>query len=209
MAANLKSVVESLIFVADAPLSLDRLCAILEEHERGAIRAAIAEIEDDCQREGRGIFLEEVASGYQFRSRPENADYLRRLTRAKPARFSPSALETLAIIAYRQPVTRAEIEYLRGVDAGGVVKNLLEKRLIRILGKKDVPGKPLIYGTTREFLELFNLKDLASLPTLRDVNELADTPAYDDQRELPLALPEEQDDGGGDADAGNDGMLLE
>ncbi len=141
---NLKSVVESLLFVSDAPLSLDRLCSILEEYERPAIRAAIAELQEECDREGRGIVLEEVAGGYQFRSRPENADFLRRLTRVKPSRFSPSSLETLAIIAYRQPVTRAEIEYLRGVDAGGVLKNLLEKRLIRILGKKDIPGKPLI-----------------------------------------------------------------
>ncbi len=209
MSTNLRSVVESLLFVSDAPLSLDRLCTILEEHDRAAIRAAIVELQGDCDGEGRGIVLEEVAGGYQFRSRPENADYLRRLTRVKPARFSASSLETLAIIAYRQPVTRAEIEYLRGVDAGGVLKNLLEKRLIRILGKKDIPGKPLIYGTTREFLELFSLKDLASLPTLREINELADTPGYDEQRELPLVVATAGDDGEEDADAGNDGMLIE
>ncbi len=198
---NLKSVVESLLFVSDTPLSLDRLCAILEEYERPAIRAAIAELQEEYDREGRGILLEEVAGGYQFRSRPENADFLRRLTRVKPARFSASSLETLAIIAYRQPVTRAEVEYLRGVDAGGVLKSLLEKRLIRILGKKDIPGKPLIYGTTREFLEMFSLKDLASLPTLKEINELAAADVYGDQRELPLAAPEPGDDGEGDADA--------
>jgi segregation and condensation protein B len=206
---NLKSAVESLLFVSDAPLSLDRLCTILEEYERAAIRAAIAELQGDCDGEGRGIVLEEVAGGYQFRSRPENADYLRRLTRVKPARFSASSLETLAIIAYRQPVTRAEIEYLRGVDAGGVLKNLLEKRLIRILGKKDIPGKPLIYGTTREFLEMFNLKDLAGLPTLREISELAPSDVYGDQRELPLAAPETMDGGEGDAESENDGMLME
>ena len=101
-------------------------------------------------------------------------------------KFSPSALETLAIIAYRQPVTRAEVEYLRGVDSGGVLKSLLEKKLLRILGKKDVPGKPLIYGTSREFLELFSLKDLASLPTLKEIQELAPPDPFADQPELPL-----------------------
>ncbi len=210
MGTSLKSVVESLLFVSDAPLSIDRLCTMLEEYDRAEVRAAIAELLEECDREGRGIVQEEVAGGYQFRSRPENADFLRRLTRVKPARFSASSLETLAIIAYRQPVTRAEIEYLRGVDAGGVLKNLLEKRLIRILGKKDIPGKPLIYGTTREFLELFSLKDLASLPTLKEVNELAAADVYADQRELPLAaVPETTDEDEGDADAGNDGMLME
>ncbi len=196
MVTSLKSVVESLLFVSDAPLSLDRLCAVLEEYDRAEVRAAVAELREECYREGRGIILEEVAGGYQFRSRPENADFLRRLTRVKPARFSASSLETLAIIAYRQPVTRAEIEYLRGVDAGGVLKTLLEKRLIRILGKKDIPGKPLIYGTTREFLELFNLKDLAGLPTLKEVSELAAADVCGDQRELPLAVP-----------AGDDGVV--
>lgn len=184
--ASLKSVVESLVFVAEAPLSLDRLCAVLEEYDRAAIRAVLEELQVEYDRESRGIVLEEVAGGYQFRSRPENADFLRRLTRSKPVRFSPSALETLAIIAYRQPVTRAEIEYLRGVDAGGVLKNLLEKKLIRILGRKDIPGRPLIYGTTRDFLELFSLKDLASLPTLKEVHDLGAHQEFEEQRELPL-----------------------
>ena len=113
-----------------------------------------------------------MAGGYQLRTRPEYADYLRRLGHSRPFKFSRPALETLAIIAYRQPVTRSEIEYLRGVDSGSVLKTLLEKRLLRILGKKDVPGKPMIYGTTREFLELFGLPDLSALPTLREFSEL-------------------------------------
>ena len=127
-----------------------------------------------------------MAGGYQLRSRPENADYIRRLIRGKTFKFSRSALETLAMIAYRQPITRAEVEYLRGVDSGGVLKTLLEKKMIRILGKKDIPGKPLIYGTTREFLEVFNLPDLASLPTLKDIHELAEQYADAEQAELPL-----------------------
>ena len=186
MPDNLKSIVESLIFVSDMPISLDRLCAVLEDHERGDIRAALEAVKEDYNRAGRGILLEEIACGYQFRSRPENADYLRRLTRSKTVKFSQSALETLAIIAYRQPITRAEVEYLRGVDSGGVLKTLLEKKLLKILGKKDIPGKPLIYGTSREFLELFNLKDLAALPSLKEIQELGPVNLYGDQQDLPL-----------------------
>jgi segregation and condensation protein B len=183
---SLKSVVESLLFVADPPLTLDRLCSILEEYERKDIAAAVDELLADYLEGERGIYLAEVAGGWQFRSRPENADYLRRLSRIRPYRFSQSSLETLAIIAYRQPITRAEVEYLRGVDSGGVLKTLLEKKMIRILGKKDIPGRPLIYGTSREFLEAFNLRDLASLPTLKEVQELTGHDTLEQQEELPL-----------------------
>jgi len=183
---SLKSVVESLLFVSDAPLTLDRLCSILEEYDRDDIRDALADLDADYMKEGRGICLAEVAGGWQLRSRQENADFLRRLSRIRPYRFSQSALESLAIIAYRQPITRSEVEYLRGVDSGGVLKTLLEKKLIRILGKKDIPGRPLIYGTSREFLEAFNLKDLASLPTLKEVQELTARDLLEQQEELPL-----------------------
>ena len=189
---SLKSVVESLLFVADPPLTLDKLCSILEEYERKDIVAAIDDILADYRQGSRGIFLAEVAGGWQFRSRPENADYLRRLSRTRPYRFSQSSMETLAIIAYRQPITRAEVEYLRGVDSGGVLKTLLDKKLIRILGKKDIPGRPLIYGTSREFLEAFNLKDLASLPTLKEVQELTGHDLLETQEELPLSAGDEQ-----------------
>lgn len=187
---SLKTIVESLIFVHDQPLSLDRLALILEEHERAEIRLALEELAREYAAGGRGIVLAQVAGGYQLRSRPEHADYIRRLTKSKGVKFSQSALETLSIVAYRQPVTRAEVEYLRGVDSGGVLKSLLEKKLLRILGKKDVPGKPLIYGTSREFLELFGLKDLASLPTLKEIQELAPPDPFADQPELPLEAVE-------------------
>ena len=183
---SLKSIVESLLFVHDQPLTLDRLATLLEEHERPDIRQALDSLMEDYAAGGRGIILAQVAGGYQLRSRPENADYIRRLTKSRGVKFSQSALETLSIIAYRQPITRAEVEYLRGVDSGGVLKSLLEKKLLRILGKKDVPGKPLIYGTSREFLELFGLKDIASLPTLKEIQELAPPDPFADQPELPL-----------------------
>ncbi|HEX8960030.1 MAG TPA: SMC-Scp complex subunit ScpB [Geobacteraceae bacterium] len=191
-APNLTSIVESLLFISDVPLTLDRLCAILEENERGDVAAAVARLREVYAEAGRGISLVEVAGGYQLRSNPENADYIRRLIRGKTFKFSRSALETLAVIAYRQPITRAEVEYLRGVDTGGVVKTLLEKKMIRIIGKKDIPGKPLIYGTTRDFLEAFGLKDLASLPTLKDIHELAGAFADAEQSELPLAVPADE-----------------
>ena len=183
---DLKPILESLIFVSDAPLSLDRLCLLLEEYERSDIRAALMELTADYRLRGGAVILAEVGGGYQLRTLPEYADYLKRFTKSRPPKFSQSALETLAIVAYRQPITRAEIEYLRGVDCGGVLKNCLDKRLGRILGTKDVPGRPLIYGTTKEFLEMFSLRDLASLPTLKEVQQLGELALDDGQQELPL-----------------------
>jgi segregation and condensation protein B len=179
-------IVDSILFVTDGPLSLDRLCTILEEFDREDIRTALNDLTSECNTDRRGVELAQVAGGYQYRSRPEFADYVRRLKKVKPTKFSPSTLETLAIIAYRQPVTRGEVEYLRGVDSGGILRSLLDKKLIRIIGKKDIPGKPLIYGTTREFMETFNLKDLASLPTLREIEELEETDNDFEQVPLPL-----------------------
>lgn len=183
---SLMTIIESLLFVHDQPLSLDRLALILEEYERADLRAALDELIQEYEAAERGIVLVQVGGGYQLRSRPEHGDYIRRLTKSKGVKFSQSALETLAIVAYRQPITRAEVEYLRGVDSGGVMKSLLEKKLLRILGKKDVPGKPLIYGTSREFLELFGLKDLNQLPTLKEIQELVPPDPFADQPALPL-----------------------
>ena len=184
--SRLKSVLESLIFVSDEPVPLDKLCAILEESNRDDIRKALSELQEDYGIPERGIFLAEVARGWQFRTREENSDFVRRLVKTKASRFSQSALETLPIVAYRQAITRAEIEYYRGVDSGGVLKTLLEKKLVKILGKKDIPGRPLIYGTTREFLEIFSLRDLKSLPSLREIEELALEESFEQQEELPL-----------------------
>ena len=169
---DLTPIVEAMVFAADGPLKVEQLAEALELTPK-EIRAALEALEVDYEERPRGFFLQEVAGGYQLRTLPEYADYLRKLGRSRPFRFSRPALETLAIIAYRQPVTRSEIEYLRGVDSGSVVKTLMEKQLVRILGKKDVAGKPMIYGTTTEFLELFGLPDLSSLPTLNEFSELA------------------------------------
>ncbi len=188
---ELTPLVEALIFAADGPIKVERMAEALDLPQAD-IMAAIGALEKDYAERPRGFFLQLVAGGYQLRTRPEYADSLRKLGRSRPFKFSRPALETLAIIAYRQPVTRAEIEYLRGVDSGSVLKTLLEKRLLRILGKKDVPGKPMIYGTTREFLELFGLPDLSALPTLREFSELV--PEQDngaDVEALPLLIDED------------------
>ncbi len=171
--ARIRTVVETLLFLAEKPLSVEEL-----RQSTGIEPARIARALDQLSghyREGiSGIVLHEVAGGWQLRTSPDNADFARRFLRVKPQRLTRAALETLAIVAYRQPVTRPEIEDIRGVDCGAVVKALLERRLVKILGKKEEPGRPILYGTTREFLEFFALKDLASLPTLREFRELSE-----------------------------------
>jgi segregation and condensation protein B len=169
--AELKAILESLVFVSEFPVRAERL-AEATDAERGRVLALLRELVEEYRQAGRGLLLVEVAEGFQFRTPPAHAEWVRRLSNARPFRFSRAALETLAIIAYRQPITRVEVEYLRGVDAGGVIKTLLDKHLVRILGKKDIPGRPLIYGTSREFLELFGLRDLSALPTLKEFSEL-------------------------------------
>jgi segregation and condensation protein B len=187
---ELTPLVEAMIFAADGPLQDERMAQALDLPV-AEIRSAIAALEADYAAQPRGFFLQQVAGGYQLRTHPEYAEALRKLGRSRPFRFSRPALETLAIIAYRQPVTRAEIEYLRGVDSGSVLKTLLEKHLVRILGKKDVAGKPLIYGTSQDFLELFGLADLSSLPTLSEFSELApDEDAIAMMDSLPLLVDE-------------------
>lgn len=170
--AELKAVVEGLVFVSEAPIKPERIAEALDM-EKGRVIQVLEELVREYRVGRRGFVLFEAAQGYQFRTRPEHGEWVRRLSNSRPFRFSRAALESLAIIAYRQPITRAEIEYLRGVDSGGVLKTLLDKGLIRILGKKDIPGRPLMYGTTREFLEVFGLNDLTGLPTLKEFSELA------------------------------------
>ena len=183
---SLPAIIECMVFIAESAVSQDRLCEMLPEYGRDDIRAALTTLVRDYEERDGGILLVEVAGGWQFRTRPDFHQYVTRHIKTKPARFSQSALETLAIVAYRQPITRAEVEHLRGVDCGGVLKSLLEKRLVRILGKKDIPGRPLIYGTSKEFLEVFGLKDLKSLPTLKEIQALDSVPQYERQDELPL-----------------------
>lgn len=171
---NMKAIIEALILASEAPLGLEKICAVLPELEKGEARKILEELMAEYNERAGGICLQEVAGGFQFRTRPEWSQWIKKLKGTKPPSLSASALETLAIIAYRQPLVKSEIESIRGVDAGHALKVLLEKKLLRIVGRKDVPGKPIIYGTTKKFLEVFNLKDLAELPTMRELKELND-----------------------------------
>jgi len=183
---TLSAIIESIIFASESPLSLDRLCDLLPEFEREKIKTSLKELVLMHEERCGGFQLLEVAGGWQFRTLPDLQQYVVRHVKTRAVKFSQSALETLAIVAYRQPVTRSEVEHLRGVDCGGVLKTLLDKRLVRILGKKDIPGRPLIYGTSKEFLETFGLKNLKGLPTLKEIQALDESPYYEQQDELPL-----------------------
>ena len=169
---NLKAIVESLLFASDTPLTIDKIKSVLEVADRKAIREVLTSLTQEYESAKRGFFLSEVAGGVQLRTRPEYRQWIRRLKETRPARLSRAGMETLAIIAYKQPVLRSDVEYLRGVDCGGTLRTLLERRLIRVLGRKDLPGRPMIYGTTKQFLELFDLKELNDLPTLKDLKDL-------------------------------------
>ena len=166
---ELKPILESIIFVSPSPVKLETLVEILPESNREMILEGLHRIEEEYEDTSRGVELVEVAGGYQFRTKPVWAEWVARLKKAKTVKFSQSALETLAIIAYRQPVIRPQIEEIRGVDCGWVLRSLMEKGLVKILGRKDLPGRPIIYGTTKGFLELFNLNSLADLPSLKEI----------------------------------------
>ena len=175
---RLKAILESLLFAAGEPVPLVRLAAALENVvARDVIKKALGEMLVGYG--GRGVMLEEVAGGYQLRTPKEHALYVRKLLAAKPPRLSRPLLETLAIIAYRQPVTRPEIEQLRGVDSGGVLETLLERHLVRIAGRKEAPGRPIMYATSPEFLEVFGLRDLEGLPDLEEFKELEERGAQE------------------------------
>ena len=170
---EVKSIVESLLFVADGPQTVQRFVEVIDGVDRETIVAVLHDIRAECEAQGRGVRLVEVAGGYQLRTVKVNADWVKKFLGGRPARMGKATLETLAIVAYRQPITRAEIEAIRGVDVDGVIATLLERNLIRAVARKDVPGRPFLYGTTPEFLQLFNLKDLSHLPTLKEMDEIS------------------------------------
>jgi len=170
---DVKSIIESLLFVADGPQTLQRFVEVLDGVDKETIQAVLQELQSECDAERHGVRLVEVAGGFQLRTAKNNADWVKKFLGGRPARMGKATLETLAIVAYRQPITRAEIEAIRGVDVDGVIATLLERNLIRAVARKDVPGRPFLYGTTPEFLQLFNLKDLTHLPTLKEMDEIS------------------------------------
>jgi segregation and condensation protein B len=172
--ARLAGIVESMLLASGAPVPLARLVDALGGPGRREVVTALRALGALYEREGRGLRLVFVAGGYQLRSAPEHAHWVRRLMGGRPPRLSRPMLETLAIVAYRQPVTRPEIEAIRGVDADAVLSTLLERRLVKIQGRKDAPGRPILYATTKDFLEVFALPDLQALPPLAELGDGAE-----------------------------------
>jgi len=187
---DLKPILEGILFVSESPVKLDTLTEILREWDKDALLEGIDRLRKEHEEDSRGLELVEVAGGYQFRTKPRWAQWVNRLKKTKPVKLSQAALETLAIIAYRQPVIRPTIEMIRGVDSGGVLRSLLEKGLIRIAGRKEIAGRPLIYGTTKTFLELFNLNTLSDLPTLKEIQPPPE-PEGILKEEIPLPIEDE------------------
>jgi len=172
MGKSVKLIVEALLFSSEKPLNAKDIHLVMPEISMTDINSALKVLKYEYEALGRSFFLREISGGYQFRSRSDYSPYILKMMQASPTRLSKATMETLAIIAYKQPVLRQEIERIRGVDVGGVLKTLLEKGLIRIMGRKSLPGRPLVYGTTKKFLEVFDLKDLESLPKLKEIEAL-------------------------------------
>jgi segregation and condensation protein B len=197
-----KRIVEALVLGAPEPVTAQKIAEIVPGLETEDARALLAELGREYEEQGRAFEIWEVAGGYQLRTRAEYASYLRLLHRERPLRLSRAALETLAVVAYRQPVTRAEIEAVRGVEVDAVLKSLLDRQLLRIAGHREVPGRPMLYATTRRFLEVFGLGRLDDLPTLREMEELLPPPGSDAGGPPPplgAAAETEEDDGEGEA----------
>jgi segregation and condensation protein B len=183
--ARLESILESLIFASDRPLALVDFKRLCGERDAKKLTAALEALQ--ARHRGTGLELASTAGGWQFRTSAENAAWVAKLIAGRPARLSRAMLETLAIVAYRQPITRPEIDEIRGVDCGPVLKTLLDRALIRMIGKKEEVGRPILYGTTPEFLRTFSLKDLTELPTLRQFHELGAAEQAKVDAEAPLA----------------------
>ncbi|HYL81247.1 MAG TPA: SMC-Scp complex subunit ScpB [Candidatus Acidoferrum sp.] len=167
-----RGILEALLFVAEEPLPLSRLQEVLADEDPATTETSIRELALSLEDVGRGLMVQEIAGGFRLTTRPEANPWVQRLQLVKPARLSRAALETLAIIAYKQPITKAEVEAVRGVAVDGVVRTLLERDLIRMLGRKAEAGRPIVYGTSQGFLEHFGLKELGDLPSLREIDEL-------------------------------------
>jgi len=173
---KLKNIIEAALMVSESPVSLTRLLALFEKEldrpERADVRAAIDQLMEDYT--GRGIELKEVASGFRIQVNGDYSEWINLLFEDRPPRYSRALLETLAIIAYRQPVTRAEIEGIRGVSvSSNIIRTLQERRWIRVVGQRDIPGKPELLATSKEFLDYFNLKKLSELPSLAEIKDFA------------------------------------
>ena len=199
---RLRPLIEALLFAAGDPLPAKKMVEFLDGATLEEVRATLAELSTEYLT--RGVRVIEVAGGWQMRTAPEHQRYVRKLFRERPQRLTRAATETIAIVAYKQPVTRQEIEAVRGVDTGGVLESLVERRLARVVGRKDVPGRPLVYATTQEFLELFGLRSIRELPTLPELGSeferMSEQGGFSESQDAQI-LPLEDDDGAQDETA--------
>ena len=183
-AARLESIIESLLYAAERPLSVTDVKRLVNERDGKKVTAALEVLRE--RHADTGIQLASLAGGWQFRTHPDNGPWVAKLVAGRPQRLSRAMLEALAIVAYRQPITRPEIDEIRGVDCGPVLKTLLDRGFVRILGKKEDVGRPMLYGTTPEFLRTFSLRDLSELPTLREFHELSEQQMASVDAQAPL-----------------------
>lgn len=221
MAEGLVQILEGALLAAGEPLSVQRMALLFEENERPStdeIRAAIRTVGERC--DDRGYELVQVASGFRFQVRQSLSTWVGRLWQERPARYSRALMETLSLIAYRQPITRGEIEEIRGVAVStNIIKTLMEREWVRVVGHRDVPGRPAMYATTRQFLDYFNLKSLDQLPPLAEIRELdnlsgelaleVDQPAATDAAEAEGSTEIEAAGADGADEPGNDEETVE
>ncbi|MFC1718220.1 SMC-Scp complex subunit ScpB [Candidatus Poribacteria bacterium] len=187
--AEAKRVIEAVIFAADEPVSVDQFAQLLETLDNDTILQVIQGLQQDYAVSERSFQLVEIANGFQMRTRDEYAPWIKKFyTTEISSRLSVSALEALAIVAYKQPATRAEVEEVRGVNSDSVIRTLLERNLIRVLGRKQAPGKPMLYGTTTEFLMHFGLRDLSELPSVEEIESMLGTPKEEMRSEIREVL---------------------
>jgi segregation and condensation protein B len=165
---NLRAIIEALLFVSEKPLLIEQIHRITDDLDSAGIRAILEELKAEYSNSNRGMRIIEVAGGFQMVTAQELSAYLKKFYQRPPARLSQPTLETLSIIAYKQPITRRQIESIRGVDVSGIVKNLVNKGLLRTAGRKKAPGRPIVYITTRQFLEYFGLRSLEELPKIEE-----------------------------------------
>jgi len=184
---TLIDILESLLFATDTPLTLDQLRNIVEQSE-DQILPALDKLEKTYNFRKDAFYLAKIAGGYQLRTRPDFNSWIQRLHHSDKLFLSKASIETLSIVAYKQPIVRSEIEHFRGVDSGGVLKTLLELKLIRIVGRKEIPGRPIVYATTSKFLEHFGLASLKDLPTIQEAVDSGVPPTLPlENREIPFS----------------------
>jgi segregation and condensation protein B len=172
---DIKATFEALLFVSHDPLTMEKLASVLEGVPKSTLKTTMQTLQAEYDQIGRGLQITEVAGGFVMATRPEQSGALKQLSKVKTAtKLSRSALESLAIISYKQPITRGEIEKIRGVETSGVLRTLLDQKLIRIVGRQEVPGRPILYGTGKHFLQRFGLRDLRDIPPLKELKERHD-----------------------------------